>query len=131
MVRKPTTTRRKRGKEIGTEESARSPPGEETTWGGMAIASLDSSIPTIFNYSEISEPIQPVLSVRKPAVTGQPGRWRKSSSTFHTHVKQTHIEITTRGGNIGAVCVKLTVRIIRVLLRVCFSVENISIACSD
>lgn len=98
---------------------------------GMAIASLDSSIPNIFNYSEISEPIQPVLSVRKPAVTGQPRRWRKSSSTFHTHVKQTHMKITTRGGNIGPVCVKLTVRIIRVLLRVCFGVETISIACSD
>lgn len=33
VVSRPTTTRRKRGEEIGTEESARSPPGEETTWG--------------------------------------------------------------------------------------------------
>ncbi|CAL9146456.1 unnamed protein product [Musa hybrid cultivar] len=57
---------------------------------GSKMLNLDSSIPNIFNYSEISEPIQPVLSVRKPAVTGQPGRWRKSSTQnlWHDSVRK-------------------------------------------
>ncbi|CAL9154966.1 unnamed protein product [Musa hybrid cultivar] len=48
-----------------------SPAAMKRLGDGMAIASLDSSIPNIFNYSEISEPIQPNSwydSVRKALV---------------------------------------------------------------